>query len=227
MLLYVDEEADQGRRVILAAALSGYFVDDEVQTAMPEPDLERMLEKIIESRCEVLITDFRLSEYKADVQYSGLDLIQEMQKHFEGFPCFLTTNYVPHALEQLHDVNLIFPKDDYLAEKTASGDKDKSKLPFFLRVRTKIEEYRADRRRLEEAFHKLYEHSLEEPLGAEELQVLLDLDDRLERAIGGRVAAVPRLLKEDALGPFNNLLRRATDLAAEIEVELTQTRENE
>lgn len=227
MLLYIDEEPDQGRRVVLAAALSGHFGDDEVQTAMPEPDIEAMLEKIIESRCEVLITDYRLSEYKADVQYSGLDLIQEMQKHFEGFPCFLTTNYVPHALEKLHDVNLIFPKDDYLAEKTVSGGKDKSKLPFFLRVRTKIDEYRADRRRLEEAFQKLYERSLGEALGAEELQMLLDLDGRLERAIGGRTAAVPRLLKEDALGPFNNLLRRATDLAAEIEAELAQPRENE
>ncbi|WP_131821997.1 hypothetical protein [Salipiger thiooxidans] len=227
MLLYVDEEADQGRRVVLAAALSGYFGDDEVATVVPEADINTMLEKIIESRCEVLITDFRLSEYKADVQYSGLDLIQEVQKHFEGFPCFLTTNYVPHALEQLHDVNLIFPKDDYLAEKTASGEKDKSKLPFFLRVRTKIEEYRADRRRLEESFQELYQRSLEEPLRAEELQVLLDLDGRLERAIGGRVAAVPRLLKENALEPFNNLLRRAADLAAEIETELGQPRENE
>lgn len=227
MLLYVDEEADQGRRVILAAALSGCFGDDEVETVTPEPDLEAMLDKIIESRCEVLITDFKLSEYKSDVRYSGLDLIQAVQKHFEGFPCFLTTNYVPDALGQLYDVNLIFPKDDYLAEKTASGDKDKSKLPFFRRVRTKIDEYRAERRRLEEAFQKLYERSLEGPLGADELQVLLDLDERLERVIGGRGAAVPRLLKEDALGPFNNLLRRATDLAAEIEAELAQTRENE
>ena len=87
MLLYVDEEADQGRRVVLAATLSGYFGDDEVATVVPEADINTMLEKIIESRCEVLITDFRLSEYKADVQYSGLDLIQEVQKHFEGFPC--------------------------------------------------------------------------------------------------------------------------------------------
>jgi len=227
MLLYIDEEEDQGRRVVLAAALSGHFGDDEVQMAIPEPDIETMLEKIIESRCEVLITDYRLNEYKADVQYSGLDLIQAMQTHFEGFPCFLTTNYVPHALEKLHDVNLIFPKDDYLSEKTASGDKDKSKLPFFLRVRTKIDEYRADRRKLEEAFHKLYERSLGEVLGAEELQLLLDLDDRLERAIGGRSVTVPRLLKQDALAPFNNLLRRATDLVAEIEAELEQPRENE
>ena len=206
MLLYVDEEADQGRRVLLAAFLSGHFEENEVQTTIPEPSLEAMIEKVIDSRCEVLVTDFRLSEYKADVQYSGLDLIQEVQRHFEGFPCFLTTNYVPHALGQLHDVNLIFPKDDYLAEETASGDKDKSKLPFFLRVRTKIDEYRETRRRLEGEFQTLYERSLNETLSAEDLQTLLDLDDRLERAIGGRAAAMPRLLKEEALGPFNDNL---------------------
>ena len=222
MLLYIDEEADQGRRVLLAAGLSGHFEDDEVETLLPEPDLEAMIEKVIESRCEVLVTDFRLSEYKADVQYSGLDLIQEMQRHFEGFPCFLTTNYVPHALGKLHDVNLIFPKDDYLAQETGSGDKDKSALPFFLRVRTKIDEYRADRRRLEEDFQELYERSLNETLNADELQTLLNLDDRLERVIGGRAAAVPRLLKEDAMGPFNSLLQRASDLAVEIENELAQ-----
>ena len=39
--------------------------------------------------------------------------------------------------------------------------------------------------------------------------------------------AMPRLLKEEALGPFNDLLRRASDLAAEIEAELTQPREGE
>ncbi len=227
MLLYVDEEPDQGRRVLLAAFLSGHFGEDEVQTATPEPSLDAMIEKVIDSRCEVLVTDFRLSEYKADVQYTGLELIQEVQKHFEGFPCFLTTNYVPHALGQLHDVNLIFPKDDYLAEETPPGDKDRSKLPFFLRVRTKIDEYRADRRRLEEEFQTLFERSQSETLSAEDLQALLDLDDRLERAIGGRVAAVPRLLKEEALGPFNDLLRRASDLAAEIEAELAQPREND
>ncbi|CUH58735.1 hypothetical protein [Thalassobacter stenotrophicus] len=222
MLLYIDEEADQGRRVLLAAGLSGHFEDDEVETLLPEPDLESMIERIIESRCEVLVTDYRLSEYKADVQYTGLELIQEMQRHFEGFPCFLTTNYVPHALGKLHDVNLIFPKDDYLSDDSGAGDKNKSALPFFLRVRTKIDEYRADQRRLEEDFQALYERSLNEVLNADELQNLLNLDDQLERSIGGRVAALPRLLKEDALGPFNDLLRRAEDLAAVIENELEQ-----
>lgn len=222
MLLYVDEEADQGRRVLLAAGLSGYFKDDEVDTIVPEPSLDIMIERIIESRCEVLITDYQLSEYKSDVQYTGLELIQEMQRQFEGFPCFLTTNYVPHALAKLHDVNLIFPKEDYLAGEIGSGEKFKTKLPFFLRVRTKIDEYRADRRRLEEEFQTLYARSLNEALNAAELQTLLDIDDRLERAIGGREAALPRLLKVDALGPFNVLLRRAGDLALEIEKELGQ-----
>ena len=222
MLLYVDEETDQGRRVLLAAGLSGYFQDNEVETLLPEAELDTMIERVIESRCEVLITDFRLSEYKSDVQYNGLELIQEMQGNFEGFPCFLTTNYVPHALGMLHDVNLIFPKDDYLSEDSVSGQKDKSRLPFFLRVRTKIDEYRADQRRLEEKFHDLYKRSLNETLNADELQNLLILDDRLERAIGGRTAALPRLVKEDALAPFNDLLRRASDLATEIENELAE-----
>lgn len=222
MLLYIDEEADQGRRVLLAAGLSGHFEDDEVETQLPEPDLDAMIEKIIESRCEVLVTDYRLSEYKADVQYTGLELIQEMQRHFDGFPCFLTTNYVPHALGKLHDVNLIFPKDDYLAEDSGAGKKDKSALPFFLRVRTKIDEYRADRRLLEESFQTLYERSIKEVLNADELQTLLNLDDRMERTIGGRIAALPRLLKEDALRPFTDLLRRADDLVGEIEKELAQ-----
>jgi hypothetical protein len=222
MLLYVDEEADQGRRVLLAAGLSGHFEDDELDTVLPEPALEEMIEKIVESRCEVLVTDYRLSEYKADVQYTGLELIQEMQSHFEGFPCFLTTNFVPHALGKLHDVNLIFPKNDYLAEDSEAGEREKSALPFFLRVRTKIDEYRADRRRLEEDFQALYDRSQRTELTVEELQSLLTLDDRLERAIGGRVAAMPRLIKEEALGPFNDLLHRASALASEIETELAQ-----
>jgi len=221
MLLYVDEEPTQGRSVILAAGLSGYFEENELQTIVPEPNLRDMIERIVETRCEVLVTDYRLSEFKSDVQYNGLDLIQEMQQNFDRFPCFLTTNYVPHALGKLHDVNLIFPKDDYLTEDSDNAEKEKSRLPFFRRVRTKVDEYRANIRKLEEDFDQLYQRSQAERLNADDLQKLITLDERMERVLGGR-AALPRLIKEEAMEPFNDLLRRANDLVEKIEIELQQ-----
>jgi len=218
VLLYVDEEPEQGNRVIRMAALSGHFAEDEVETILPESTLDAMVDVVAQSRCQVLITDYRLAEHQAGVQYNGLDLIHQVAQRFGDFPCFLTTNFVGQALGQMHDVNLIFPKMDYLG----TAERVESELPFFRRVRAKVDEFHAQRAILEQEFEELRLAAQSGTLDAEKLQRLLDLDDQLEKALGGR-NAIPRIVKEKALGPFNALIGRANSLIGLIEAEMNSS----
>ncbi|MEI1248248.1 hypothetical protein [Rhizobium aouanii] len=212
-LLYIDEEPAQGNMVIRAAVHSGFFAKENVDTVTPVADIDEMIDYILESKCKVLISDYRLGDKMLGIPYTGLDLINAFQKRFDGFPCFLTTNFVGDALNEHVEVNVIFPKSDL------EPDKEKSELPFFHRVRAKIEERDVVTAAKEQRFQLLQNRMKIESLGAAEVQELLELDDFLEGMIN-KVDAVPRLLKQQALEPFDKLIDSAERLIERIELEL-------
>ncbi|WP_140986408.1 hypothetical protein [Asticcacaulis tiandongensis] len=215
-LLYIDEEPAEGNRVIRAAYRSGHFSKSEVSTILPLKNMEEMIEYIVESKCQVVISDYKLGDKKTGIQYDGLDLVREFQDRYEGYPCFLMTNYVGEALNHNIDVNVIFPKSDL--EPDENG-KPKTELPFFTRVKAKIDEHQTTIQTKAERLIGLQNLSAERALTADELQEALDLDDFLEAAMS-KNDAVPRLLKESALAPFNSILQKAEELLGRLEVEI-------
>ena len=72
--------------MLQAAVSSGFFTQDQVETLEPSNSVDETIDKILDYECKVLITDYRLYEYNADVEFSGIDLIMEFQKRFL---CFL------------------------------------------------------------------------------------------------------------------------------------------
>ncbi|QHG74439.1 hypothetical protein [Ensifer adhaerens] len=216
-LLYIDEEPAQGNMVLRAAVESGFFGKAGVDTARPLADIDEMIDFILESKCKVLISDYRLGEKMLGISYTGLELIETFRRRFDGFPCFLITNFVGDALNEHVEVNMIFPKSDLKATK------NKSELPFFHRVRAKIEERDVVLVEKSDRFQYLQERMTTAGLGAVEMQELLDLDDFLEGAIN-KADSVPRLLKERALQPFDRLIETAEKLVEKIELELSASR---
>jgi hypothetical protein len=154
------------------------------------------------------------------VEYNGLDLIREFLSRHEDFPCFLTTNWVGEALNEHVDVNVIFPKSDLDPE---SGSAIKTELPFFKRVKAKIEERENIISARERRYLDLQELHARKGLGSAGLQELLDLDDFFESIISKK-ESVPRIIKEKALEPIDNLLNGAESLLTEIENELKKAR---
>ena len=214
-LVYVDEQETQANQVLRFAVGSKQFTQDEVAMVIPSATIDETIDIILEYNCKVLIADYKLSDHKADVEFTGADLVREFQRRFARFPCFVTTSFTDEAINEDIDTNMIFPKSDFLS----SGEE--SELPFFLRVRKKIAEYESYVNSINKELDKLRAKSETEPLSAEEAQKLIELDDMVE-AVYGQHLAVESHLKKQALKTFEGIIDKAEALIKKIEDELEE-----
>ena len=215
-LVYVDEQKEQARQVLRSAVASDQFTQNEVVEVIPAAKIEETIELILAHECKVLITDYRLSDHKPDVQYTGADLIREFQKRFDRFPCFVTTSFTGEAVDDELDTNMIFPKSDFLNSDGYSDTSSGSELPFFTRVRKKINEYERFVSHTTKEWEQLSAKSENEVLSAEEAERLIQLDDLVE-AFHGRSHAIESHIKQKALEPFQQIIEKAEKLIQEIE----------
>ena len=213
-LVYIDEQSSQGWEVIRAAGRSGFFTQDQVETFEPSNTVDETIDTILGYKCKVLITDYRLNEHKAGVEFNGIDLIREFQNRFLMFPCFVTTAFAGEASTAGFDINIIFPKSDFIDVKNKASD-----LPFFERVRKKIEEYEHSLEQKKSKILKLMNKMKTGDLSASDVQKLLDLDSQLEAMLGANLS-IEKHLKEEAMKPFRNLISKTEDLVEKIEKEL-------
>ena len=218
-LVYVDEQPAQANQVLRKAVASEQFSEDEVVAVSPATSLSETVELILEQDCRVLITDYRLSEHMPNVQFSGVDLVQEFQRRFVGFPCFVTTSYAREAVDDTIDINIIFPKSDFLGEDPGVDPETRTELPFFVRVRKKISEYESFVTATMDEWTELASKAELQPLTAEEVEKLLKLDDLVE-SIDGRHIAVEGHIKRNALQTFERIIEKAEQLIEKIEDEL-------
>ena len=219
-LVYVDEQPGQAHHVLRRAVASKQFSVAQVKTIMPASTMDETIDEILSSHCKVLITDYRLSEHKADVQYNGAELVREFQRRFDRFPCFVTTAFAGEAVDEAIDTNIVFPKSDFLGEEVGGDRRSRSDLPFFVRVRKKISEYDAFVAAAMEEWRWLGKKQEQgDGLTAQEVERLLELDDKLE-ALHGRHVAVEGHLKRNALDTFERIIEKAETLIAKIEREI-------
>ena len=218
-LVYVDEQQAQVDQVLRSAVVSGQFTQDEVRRIIPAASIDETIETILSYHCKVLITDYRLSEYKADVEFTGTDLVREFLQRFERFPCFVTTSFAKEAVDEALDTNIIFPKSDFLDGNLAGKSLSASELPFFVRVRKKIGEYETFVERTTQEWKQLAERSEKEELSAREVERLIQLDDLIE-ALNGKHVSVESHLKTQALKPLQRIIDATEALAEKIEKEI-------
>ncbi|MDE2916642.1 MAG: hypothetical protein OXM00_05385 [Paracoccaceae bacterium] len=221
-LVYVDEQHAQANQVLRSAVGSAQFTQDEVVKVIPAASIDETIDVILSHHCKVLITDYRLSEHKADVEFTGADLVREFQRRFDRFPCFVTTAFAEEAADDELDTNIIFPKSDFLSVELTDEPMHASDLPFFLRVRKKINEYEAFVANTTQELEQLRVKSENEELSAEEAERLIQLDDLVE-AMFGNHHAVESHLKRQALDPFQRIIDKAEALILKIEREIDPT----
>lgn len=218
-LVYVDEQEAQANQVLRSAVTSEQFNQNEVVSIIPAASIDETIELILSYQCKVLITDYRLSEHKADVEFNGADLVREFQRRFDRFPCFVTTAFADQAVDDELDINIIFPKSDFLGGDLAGESLQKSELPFFMRVRKKINEYEALVEITKQELEQLTEKSEKESLSAEEAERMIKLDELVE-GFSGKHVSVESHLKRQALEPFQRIIKTAEALIEKIEKEI-------
>lgn len=217
-LVYVDEQTSQANEVVRSAVTSGYFREHEVAAMQPEPTLAATIESILPHHCRALIADYRLSEHMAEVEFNGVELVRAYQQRFHRFPCFVATSFAGEAIQESIDTNIIFPKSDFLLARGSGGSLD-TELPFFHRVRRKVDEYGSYVEATVAEFNRLAEANEHGKLTAQQVERLVELDALVE-ALRGKSAVVPRHLKGKPLIAFGHLVDRAEALAERVRREL-------
>lgn len=219
-LVYVDEQPGQAHQVLRSAVASDQFTMDQVAEVSPAPGINETIDLILAHDCKVLITDYRLSEHKPDVDFSGADLVREFQRRFDRFPCFVTTAFAGEAVDEPIDTNIIYPKSDFLSGSPLSEEGRSSDLPFFVRVRKKIAEYDTYVDQVVQEWKDLLDKmEAEGGLNARDTERLLELDGAVE-AFHGKHVAVEGHLKRDALEPFGRIIQKVQALIDKIDGEL-------
>lgn len=214
-LVYVDEQDDQRRIMLRAAILSEEFADGEVQSLDPLPELDDMIGQIEDLRPEVVITDYRLTEYKAGIKYSGIELVAEFQRRHKDFPCFVTTGFASDAAGEAAstvDINTIYAKSETQVTSTDS----ENTLPFFKRVRLKVDAYNALLQEHEEEHAALRTKLETSKLTPAEVERLLFIDGELEAMLGAQ-HSLPAELKRVALEPLNQIVGMAEKFLSDLE----------
>jgi len=194
-IVFIDESREDVE--IFLDYIEGCNLDDllTVTTLIPLPSVEDLVEQIFELGVDAIIVDFKLNEYRElfdyNVPYSGVDLVEAVLNHREGFPCFVMTSFDDDAIKASHDVNVVYQKDILHGGKKEGEQQAR----FVDRVMQQIEHYKAHINGAEKEFNRLISQSREEQLNAKEETLLKELDRFLERS-AHKHAAIPDSLKD-------------------------------
>jgi len=210
-IVYVDEQREEAKKVIRAACLSKQFDQNQIVGLQPATSIEETIELILTNNCKALITDYRLDEFAPDVCFNGADLIREWQQRFDCFPCFVVTAFSGQATNEHLDPNIIFSKSDLSGDDLMS--ENESNLPFFLRVRKKIDWYENLVSDMQQELRQLA--SKEEPLSPQEVEKMIEYDHKLEKMLWAK-STITREQKRASLKEFPDLLNSVSELIADI-----------
>lgn len=183
-LIYVDEDPED---IVYFQDFSDGHFDLEVIQIENDADEDEVLELILSSPPDAVVTDFMLNE-KARVGFNGQRLIELIQARNKHLPCFLLTSHTPNALEATHDARLVQTKAVIL------GGDDYTTL-FREQIAKVIKDHKAEFLAAESELTGLIAMPIDS-LTAEQRQRVLELDGYIEEH-GLSSDALPLELKED------------------------------
>ncbi len=191
-IVVVDEspdDIDNFHDYIEGHNLSGLL---EVIDISPEPSIQETIDKIFDSNADAVVADYLLNEYRIiidyNVPYNGVELVEEILKQRQEYPCFVMTSFDDDAIKSSADVNVVYQKS------ILHGAEKNSEASFVDRVIQQIEHYRARISTAEQEFNRLIDLAEKKELNALDESLLNELDGFLERTTH-RKSAIPASLK--------------------------------
>lgn len=192
-IMFIDEE--QGTHELFEEYVYRSSLADEIEliAVFPESTIDDMLEKILKSDVDAVVSDFMLNEIKEDIKYvikyNGVDLVESILEIKKGFPCFVMTSYDTDAIDASEDVNKVYAKEILHGDDTPKGND-----PFLIRLKSQCDKYKKKISDAQEELKLLIQTSSERKLVLTEEERLIELDSFLERSIDAR-NPIPNELK--------------------------------
>jgi DNA-binding NarL/FixJ family response regulator len=186
-LLFIDEE--ESAHDDLRYYVKHYHDSDiAVEVMYPLPSIKEMVDAILKSDLDALITDFKLNEYRNEivtynVPYNGIELVKEFLLIRTGFPCFVMTTFGAEAIPASDDANIVYVKNEL---HQYNSDEEKSSISFLDRVKAQINRYKKRIVDTEKEIEKLVDLSKKGAATILDEARLLELDGFLDKALDGR-----------------------------------------
>lgn len=211
-ILFVDEQQediDNFKDYIDEKDLEGNF---KVLSMFPLESIDQMVEEIMNMNVDAVITDFRLNEYKEDIQYNvpydGTLLVERILNEREDFPCFVLTSFDDEAVGKSEDVNIVYIKGIlHDTEKEI-----KAKATFLDRLKNQIIHYKLRLHNAEERLVDLLEKSKVQRLDAPEEEELIKLDNLIEKSLDKRYPLPEVVKRTKESESLSELLKAVDDL---------------
>lgn len=212
-IVFIDEEIDQHLE------FQKYFkrISDHVSLVclLPKAELDEMIEVIDEQHPDAIVCDYRLNEYREDidynVSYTGAALVEEYQRLHPKFPCFVLTSHDQEAVNTSQDVNVVYVKNVL----NDAGIEDSAR--FSDRIFQQVDHYRKS---IEEAQSELTALIEKREMGETDIyeeQKMLDLDTFLEQSLGSESALPKEMKKLSVMTTLDAMLAAADKIISKFE----------
>lgn len=213
-VIYIDEERHQAGICYQSMKIAGFSEVFEFNHEFPLKDLESQIERIKELAPDVIISDHKLNDQKEDIEYdvdfTGVQLREEIVDMWRDFPCFVTTSYESDAIESVDEnVHYIYPKSEW------SGDASQQKVQiFWKRVRLQVKIYQA---KLANSKTRFIELSEKESLKESEILELEKLDDFLTGALHEDLFLSKKIKSKSSIESISDLITKAENILSKID----------
>ncbi|QNS41965.1 hypothetical protein H0S70_02970 [Chryseobacterium manosquense] len=215
-ILFIDEEKDTLEDFEEFVEKSPLKAKLEPITMFPLADLEEMIEKIIKTAPDAIISDYRLNELKTDIKYNvpynGVDLVEEFQSIRNYFPSFVLTALDDEAVNNSNDVNIVYVKNILYNKEEGNA-----KAKFLDRVISQIEHYR---NRIESYKRELAGLIEVMKKGDADITIesrIIELDDFLEKSIDGRSVIPSEFKTLSNSNRLDNILNKVDQLLKKLD----------
>lgn len=208
-ILYVDEVPYDRRR------FQKYIYDHDGEkkfiTDAPEIDAEMnvFLEKIMLENYDAIITDHKLNEENAAIQYDGIDLVDAILKQRIDLPCFILTSFDDEAVRDGNDVNIVYIKGLMNSDEENEGYKAK----FIDKIENQIKHHR---KKIEDSKAELLALLKKDYLDAKDEARLIELDTYIEKAANAPSSLPKHLKSTHNLSELHRMIGNTDKFLAEL-----------
>ena len=216
-ILFVDEQQediDSFKDYIEEKDLEGIF---EVHDKYPLENLESMIDEVMSMHLDAIITDFRLNEYKENIDYNvpydGAQLVEGILAEREDFPCFVLTSFDDEAVGKSEDVNIVYIKGILHGTEKET----KAKATFLDRLKNQISHYQSKLEKAENRLVELLAKTKTQELDALEEQELLRLDSLIEKSLDKKFVVPDAVKRTTESKSLSELLKAVDELKKKLE----------
>lgn len=140
------------------------------------PDMNAVIDDIIEKEIDVLLIDYQLSSYDSHVNYTGVGVANRADQKYLGFPVFVLTSFEADLYKkEIFDAYKVFDFERYMHDDKERIEINKKLIEQCIKRRRDIENKREELNRLLKM----------EGINQEIDDRILELDEFLERSLDG------------------------------------------